>query len=80
VKTLEQKVEELSKIMKAEPKKKSLTGFSVNNDLLEQWKKLGALSVDEIEKGLQEKSDQLDGNSAEIEFENLEIGSSKTQP
>ena len=48
MKTLEQKVEELSKIMKAEPKKKSLTGFSVNNDLLEQWKKLGALSVDEI--------------------------------
>jgi len=47
---------------------------------LSNGKKLGALSVDEIEKGLQEKSDQLDGNSAEIEFENLEIGSSKTQP
>ena len=66
--------------MKAEPKKKSLTGFSVNNDLLEQWKKIGALTVDEIEKGLQEKSDQLDGDSAEIEYETLELGTSKTQP
>jgi|TARA_B110001450_G_C17419706_1_gene399333 hypothetical protein len=64
--------------MKAEPKKKSLTGFSVNNDLLEQWKKIGALTVDEIEKGLQEKSDQLDGDSAEIEYETLELGTSKT--
>ena len=73
-------MQELIKIMKAEPKKKSITGFSVNNDLLEQWKKVGALTVDEIEKGLQEKSDQLNGDSAEIDYENLEIGSSKAVP
>ena len=48
IKTLEDKIEELTKMMKAEPKKKSLAGFSVNNDLLEQWKKIGALTVEDI--------------------------------
>lgn len=67
-------------MMKAEPKKKSLAGFSVNNDLLEQWKKIGALTVEDIQKGLEERSDQLNGDSAEIEYESLDIGSSKAQP
>ena len=80
MKTLDDKIEDLTKMMKAEPKKKSLAGFSVNNDLLEQWKKIGALTVEDILKGLDERSDQLNGDSAEIEYESLDIGSSKAQP
>jgi len=80
VKTLEDKIEELSKIMKTEPKQKSLAGFSVNNELLEQWNKIGAMTVEDIEKKLKEWANDLNGNSAEIEYESLGIGSSKAQP
>ena len=39
--------------MKAEPKKKSTTGYAVSSDLLEKWKEIGPMTVEMIEQGLE---------------------------
>ena len=38
------------------------------------------MTVEDIEKKLKEWANDLNGNSAEIEYESLGIGSSKAQP
>lgn len=67
-------------MMKAEPKKKSTTGYAVSSDILEKWKEIGPYSVEMIQQSLQEKSNQLDGESAPLDYETLEVGQAKAQP
>jgi hypothetical protein len=54
--------------MSEEPKKRSSTGYSVSDDLRTKWKKLGPLSMDQIEKHLTEWAD-VNGEGAVVEYE-----------
>jgi hypothetical protein len=54
--------------MSEEPKTKSSTGYSISDDLRSKWKKLGPLTVEMIEKHLNDWAD-VNGQSADIEYE-----------
>jgi hypothetical protein len=47
-KSLKEKQRELRALMMEEPKRRSSTGYSINDSLRGKWKKLGPLTVDLI--------------------------------
>ena len=70
---------DLKSLMSEEPRNKSSTGYSISDDLRAKWKKLGPLTMDLLEKHLNDWAD-VNGEGADIEYEYLSIGQSKTQP
>lgn len=56
-KSLRDKQQELKALMSEEPKKKSSTGYVISDDLRTKWKKLGPLTMDMIEKHLNDWAD-----------------------
>ena len=73
-----EKQAELRNLLNEEPKKKSATGYSISDQLRTKWKKLGPLSMDLIEKHLNDKNSSPD--LPPIKFDHLILGQSKAQP
>ena len=72
-KSVREKQFELKSLMSEEPKKRSSTGYTISDDLRTKWKKLGPLTMDLIEKHLNDWADVNDkGNN--IEYEQLNLG------
>lgn len=58
-------------LLNEEPKKKSNTGYSVSDQLRVKWRKLGPLSLDSIEKYLDENKES---ELPPIKFDHLLLG------
>ena len=54
--------------MSEEPKKRSSTGYTISDDLRTKWKKLGPLTMDMIEKHLNDWAD-VNAKASDIEYE-----------
>lgn len=65
--------------MSEEPKKRSSTGYTISDDLRTKWKKLGPLTMDMIEKHLNDWAD-VNAKASDIEYEQLNLGQSRAQP
>jgi hypothetical protein len=66
--TLREKLSELTILMAEEPKRRSSTGYAISDDLRGKWKRLGPLTVDMIQKHLNDWGDE---DATEIEFDDL---------